>query len=67
MGMEVIACGVETAEQLEVLAQQGCHLVQGFYTGRPMRADELFALARGVSRTDALANLPHPGQDSATA
>jgi EAL domain-containing protein (putative c-di-GMP-specific phosphodiesterase class I) len=50
MGLEVIACGVESAEQLAVLEEQGCHLVQGFYTGKPMRADELFALARSAAQ-----------------
>ncbi len=41
MGLEVIAEGVETTEQLQVLSAQGCHLIQGFFTGRPMKADAL--------------------------
>jgi EAL domain-containing protein (putative c-di-GMP-specific phosphodiesterase class I) len=43
MGLEVVAEGVETAEQLEILLAQGFHLVQGFLTGGPMPADEFFA------------------------
>jgi EAL domain-containing protein (putative c-di-GMP-specific phosphodiesterase class I) len=41
MGMEVIAEGVETKEQHQVLLSQGCHLIQGYFTGRPMKADAL--------------------------
>jgi len=36
LGMDVIAEGVETAEQLDVLRANGCHLVQGYYLARPM-------------------------------
>jgi diguanylate cyclase (GGDEF)-like protein len=36
----VIAEGVETAEQLNYLAANGCHEVQGYYTGRPVPAEE---------------------------
>lgn len=43
MGLEVVAEGVETAEQLEILLAQGFHLVQGFLTGGPMPADVFFA------------------------
>ena len=45
MGIEVIAQGVETPEQAAVLVLQGCHVMQGFHTGRPMAAAELLALA----------------------
>jgi len=41
MGIEVIAQGVETQAQAQVLAQQGCHVLQGFYTGHPVPADVL--------------------------
>jgi diguanylate cyclase (GGDEF)-like protein len=36
----VIAEGVETAEQLNYLAENGCNEVQGYYTGRPVPAEE---------------------------
>jgi diguanylate cyclase (GGDEF)-like protein len=36
----VIAEGVETAEQLSYLAEHGCNEVQGYYTGKPVPAEE---------------------------
>lgn len=35
----VIAEGVETVEQFELLKQQGCHLFQGYYFGKPVSLD----------------------------
>jgi predicted signal transduction protein with EAL and GGDEF domain len=37
--MIVVAEGVETGEQLVLLEEYGCDLVQGFYLGRPAPAD----------------------------
>jgi predicted signal transduction protein with EAL and GGDEF domain/FixJ family two-component response regulator len=37
--MVVVAEGVETGEQLLLLEEYGCDLVQGFYLGRPAPAD----------------------------
>ena len=34
--MNVIAEGIETAQQYEMLRQAGCDQAQGFYFGRPM-------------------------------
>jgi len=39
--LRVIAEGVETAEQLQLLEQFGCDEVQGFFLGKPMTAEEL--------------------------
>ncbi len=36
LGLEVIAEGVETAEQLELLAREGCTLYQGFLCAPPL-------------------------------
>jgi diguanylate cyclase (GGDEF)-like protein len=35
LGLDVVAEGVETAEQLEALRILGCQIVQGYYFGRP--------------------------------
>ncbi len=43
LGLSVVAEGVETTEQLEVLQELGCDLVQGYLIARPMAADELAA------------------------
>jgi diguanylate cyclase (GGDEF)-like protein/PAS domain S-box-containing protein len=39
--MDVVAEGVETAEQLECVRAFGCDAVQGYYCGRPMPAEQL--------------------------
>jgi EAL domain-containing protein (putative c-di-GMP-specific phosphodiesterase class I) len=44
MGIEVIALGVETEAQAQVLSEQGCHVIQGFYASHPVSADALFQL-----------------------
>jgi predicted signal transduction protein with EAL and GGDEF domain len=39
--LDVIVEGVETAAQVEFLDEMGCHIVQGFYFGRPSTAEDL--------------------------
>ncbi|OAN44029.1 two-component system response regulator [Paramagnetospirillum marisnigri] len=41
LGLETVAEGVETAEQLDFLRSCDCDLVQGFLLGRPMSLDDL--------------------------
>jgi diguanylate cyclase (GGDEF)-like protein len=44
LGLPVLAEGVETADQAELLAAEGCDAAQGFYYARPGPADELTRL-----------------------
>ncbi len=39
LGMRVVAEGVDSAEDLAVVAELGCEMAQGFFIGRPMRGD----------------------------
>ncbi|MCJ2009157.1 EAL domain-containing protein [Methylobacterium sp. J-092] len=43
LGMGIVAEGVETAEQLDLVRREGCHEVQGFLFSRPLPADEALA------------------------
>jgi diguanylate cyclase (GGDEF)-like protein/PAS domain S-box-containing protein len=51
LGLQVVAEGVETAEQMQMLREFGCDLLQGFLYARPLDADAvpgfLTALAAG--------------------
>jgi len=40
LNMKTVAEGVETAEQLTLLEEQGCDEVQGFFLGEPLPPDE---------------------------
>ncbi|MGH9333611.1 MAG: EAL domain-containing protein, partial [Vicinamibacteria bacterium] len=40
--LQVMAEGVETEEQIGILREQGCHLVQGFLFARPMPPDDVW-------------------------
>ena len=44
LGLEVVAEGVETKMQQEVLTQLGCHYLQGYLLGRPMTPEALFEM-----------------------
>jgi EAL domain-containing protein (putative c-di-GMP-specific phosphodiesterase class I) len=41
LGLQVIAEGVETRQQLQVLKDMGCDAVQGYYYSRPLPVDRL--------------------------
>lgn len=47
MSMDVVAEGVETAEQVRMLNDFDCHLMQGYYYGKPMQNDQLSAALNG--------------------
>jgi diguanylate cyclase (GGDEF)-like protein len=49
LGLGVIAEGVETEEQLALLAEQGCTLYQGYLCAPPVGADELASLVAATA------------------
>ncbi|WP_119157670.1 EAL domain-containing protein [Caldimonas tepidiphila] len=61
LGLEVVAEGVETRQQHEILEQLGCDQAQGFLVARPMPAGEIERWMAG--RT--LCAQPAPGTDGA--
>lgn len=46
LGLEVVAEGVETEEQLDFLREKGCRLFQGYYFSRPQPAKKFTDLLR---------------------
>lgn len=50
--LHVIAEGVETADQAERLQALGCEYAQGYYFGRPMRAEQCANLLRELERRE---------------
>ena len=50
LGMDVVAEGVESLDQLAFLRDRGCHYVQGRLFGEPMTGDELLSLLEAQER-----------------
>ena len=48
IGATVVAEGVETSEQWELVNALGCDLAQGFLVGRPMPADEIVLMLQSA-------------------
>ena len=45
--LDVVAEGVESREQMQLLRFEGCHLMQGYYFAKPMPANEFVTFAVG--------------------
>ena len=53
LGMQVIAEGVETAEQEAYIISEGCHEGQGYHYSKPLPARELAAFLKQAERNNA--------------
>ena len=51
LGLQTIAEGVETEDQLALLREQGCEEVQGYYFSKPLPADEFEAFIMAKQQT----------------
>jgi diguanylate cyclase (GGDEF)-like protein len=60
LGMEVLAEGVETAEQLDLVREVGCSHAQGHHLSPPLPAAELGALLAQARRRTGQLRLPPP-------
>ncbi len=54
LGFQVIAEGVENAQQLKVLLDFGCDIFQGYYFSKPVSADEFIVFTKKRSACAAL-------------
>ena len=53
LGMQVIAEGVETAEQEAYIVSEGCHEGQGYHYSKPLQARELAVFLKQAERNNA--------------
>ncbi len=52
LGLQIVAEGVETSEQLEFLRQQGCDVYQGYLYSRPLAAADIETLLNRFDESD---------------
>ncbi|MDI3323257.1 EAL domain-containing protein [Pontibacterium granulatum] len=54
LSLKVIAEGVETREQVELIREMGCYSIQGYYFDRPLPAEALKSLLIGQKAAETL-------------
>jgi EAL domain-containing protein (putative c-di-GMP-specific phosphodiesterase class I) len=54
MGLEVVAEGVETAQQYKIIRRLGCDLAQGYFIAKPMTAAQMWEWSGGYEDTQSL-------------
>ena len=64
LGLRVVAEGVETSGQCDILVGLGCDELQGFFFARPMTAETLLAWTEGCKPADAADFSPSVMHDS---
>lgn len=62
-GARVVAQGVETFAQAELMRVAGCDEIQGWTFGRPIQADDVTALLSATKREEEHENSSHVGLD----
>ena len=72
LSIEVVAEGVETADQAAFLSGQGCHRIQGYLVGVPMPPEELARLltsaaASAFCRPPSQSEIPSQNAETGTA
>lgn len=51
IGLGIIAEGVENTDQLDILKEAGCDIIQGYFFYRPMSVEKFDTLMRGIHKS----------------
>ncbi len=49
LGLEIVAEGVETTEQMQFLREHGCKVSQGYFFGHAVPASEILPVVQAIS------------------
>ena len=64
LGLQVVAEGIETEDQLSVLVAMGCHMAQGFYFSKPIPANKIPALTKCCFRKNTMNDIPYKNKST---